>query len=159
MTNGAYLKYKVKWKTLTMKLSKFMFLTILSVVAISLLFRAFKLNFDMAAVFEHVDIVSTPLYIVSLYLFCFIFSALIGLCLSTAYITVTDTTISGRNYWMFKKHVPLTSIKRLYPFSDNGINAMVVDGGNDGSVYISTHTENYDELVDQMSKWAERNSK
>ena len=150
--------YKVKWKALTLKLSKFMFVAIVAVVVFSLLARAYKLDFDMEAVFEHLEVMQLPLYLGGLYLFCLAFSALIGLCLSTAYITLSDTTISGRNYWMWKKHVRLTSIKRIYPFSDNGINAMVIDGGSDGSVYISTHTENYDNLVEQMSEWVERNA-
>jgi len=59
---------------------------------------------------------------------------------------------------MCKRHVRLTSIKRIYPFSDNGINAMVVDGGTDGSVYITTHTENYENLVEQMTGWVDRNA-
>ena len=152
------MKYKVKLKALTLKLSKFMFLASVALVVFNFLARAFKLNFDMAAVFEHIEVMLLPLYMVGLYLFCLAFSALIGLSLSPAYITLTDTTISGRNYWMWKKHVPLASIKRVYPFSHNGINAMVVDGGRDGKVYISTHTENYDSLVEQMAEWAERNA-
>ena len=152
------MKYKVKWKGLTLKLAKYMFLVIVAVVVFSLLARAYKLDFDMIAVFEHVEIRLLLLYLSGLYVFCFIFSALIGLCLSTAYITLSDTTISGRNYWMCKRHVRLTSIKRIYPFSDNGINAMVVDGGTDGSVYITTHTENYENLVEQMTGWVDRNA-
>jgi hypothetical protein len=155
---GVGVKYEVKWKALTLKLTKFMFLAIAGVVVFSLLARAYKLDFDMSVVFEHVEIMQLPLYLIGLYLFCLAFSALIGLSLSTAHITLTDTTISGRNYWMFKKHVRLTSIKRVYPFSSNGINAMVIDGGSDGSVYISTHTEDYENLVEQMVSWAERNA-
>ena len=155
---GVGLKYRVKWKALTFKLSKFMFVAMIAVVVFSLLVRAYKLDLNMTAVFEHIEVIQLPLYVVGLYLACLAFSALIRLCLSTTYITLSETTISGRNYWMCKRYVRLASIKRIYPFSDNGINAMVVDGGGDGSVYISTHTENYENLVEQMADWVERHA-
>lgn len=75
-----------------------------------------------------------------------------ALLIKFAAVEIRDGHLIGRNYWYFKNSIPIASIHQLYHFSENGVEAIVADGGVYGKVYISTHTEELEELIDYLQK-------
>jgi len=145
-------KYKVLWKNLWKKLTKFMSLAISIPVAFIFVIRFFKNDMSIEQTFEHISLAQLPLFFLGIIAFSAFFAFLISFMIKFAAIEIKDGNLIGRNYWYFKKSIPITSISQLYPFSNNGIEAIVADAGGHGKVYISTHTDKLDELIEYLEK-------
>jgi len=140
--------YPVKWK------QKFKGLTVYMTIVISvpiLFFMAYHYiseGFDYEKTFEQL---SLPGFLILVFIGVPLFSAIFAFLISQysriADITISDRKITGRNYWMLKKTIPLSDITRLTKFSSNGINAIVVHSKYHGKVYISEDTERLNELL------------
>ncbi|WP_441002806.1 hypothetical protein [Pseudocolwellia agarivorans] len=146
------MKYKVLWKNIWKKLTKFMSLAISIPVSISFVIRFFKNDMSVDKTFEHITLIQLPLFFLGIIAFSALFSLLMAIFIRLAAVEVQDGNLIGRNYWYFKKTVPIHAISQFYPFSSNGIEAIVADAGVHGKVYISTHTENLDELIEYLEK-------
>jgi hypothetical protein len=149
---GVLVKYKVLWKNLWKKLTKFMSLAISIPVSFIFVIRFFKNDMSVEKTFEHISLIQLPLFFIGIIAFSAFFAFLIAIIMRLASIKITDGNLIGRNYWYFKNTIPIHAISKLYPFSNNGINAIVADAGIHGKVYISTHTENFDELIEYLEK-------
>ena len=83
---------------------------------------------------------------------CWIFSAVfaffIAIWFRLAHVTINEGVISGRNYWGRKKSFHLKHLKSIDSFSDNGINAVVANGGSFGKVFIYSQTEKIQEILE-----------
>ena len=73
--------------------------------------------------------------------FSIAFAFLISQWSRLATITIFDGSIHGQGFWGTKKKIPLSDITSLTPFSNNGINAIVVNSKLHGQIYISDKTE------------------
>lgn len=141
------MKYPVLWTKLWKKLSKFISLAISFPVALLFIVRFFKNYMSLDKTFEHVTIAQLPLLFLGIVAFSVAFSFLIAFMFKFAGVEVKGDYLIGRNYWFFKKQIPIKSIEQFYPFSNNGIEAIVADAGSYGKVYISTQTDKLDELL------------
>ena len=97
--------------------------------------------------FEHISLTQLPLFFLGIVVISITFSFLIAILFKFAAVEVKGDYLIGRNYWLLKKQIPIKSIEQFYPFSDNGIDAVVADAGSYGKVYISIHTEKLDDLL------------
>ncbi|MDH5629912.1 MAG: hypothetical protein OEY96_07125 [Gammaproteobacteria bacterium] len=140
--------YQVNWINLWKSITKFMSLAISVPVILMLLIRIFNLGYDKA--FEHLKLWQIPLFLLGIIIFSATMGFIISFAIRFAFIKIEEGNLSGRNYWFFKKTIPVKSITNLYPFSNNGIEAIVADAGKYGKVYISTHTERLDELIEYI---------
>lgn len=75
------------------------------------------------------------------------FSLLIASWFRIATITISNEEIRGRNFWGFRNRIPLTDISKLTPFTNNGINAIVVNSRYHGQIFISDKTQRLPELL------------
>ncbi|WP_237060373.1 hypothetical protein [Microbulbifer sediminum] len=141
------MKYQVNWIGLGKKLTKFMSMAISIPVAFVFIARLFSSDFNLEKTFEHVAIWQLPLFFLGIVAFSAVFGFLIAAAFKFAYVKIENGNLVGRNYWFFKNSIPLSEINELYPFSNNGIEAVVASAGKHGKVYISTHTENLEDLI------------
>lgn len=141
------MKYPVNWIGLGKKLTKFISIAISIPLIFVFIIRFFTSGFNLDATFEHMAIWQLPLFFLGIVAFSAIFSFLISAAFKFAYIEIENGNLIGRNYWFLKNSIPLAEITELYPFSNNGIDAVVASAGRHGKVYISTHTENLQELL------------
>lgn len=140
-------KYPVLWMKLWKKLSMFMSLAISIPVAILFVVRFFKNDMNLEVTFEHITITQLPFFFLGIVAISVAFSFLIAVIFKFAGVEIKGDYLIGRNYWFFKKQIPIKSIEQFYPFSNNGIEAVVADAGSYGKVYISTQTDKLDELI------------
>ena len=138
--------YQVNWTKLWKKLTKIMSLSILIPGIFLLIFTIIKLG-SLDNFFAHFPVIELSFVFLGILAFSTLFSFVIAIIFKFATITVSNGYITGRNYWLLKKTIPISSIVALYPFSNNGIEAIVVNGGKHGKVYISTYTENLEALI------------
>ena len=143
--------YPVRWQKLFRSLTVFMSIGIALPISFAVVMRLIQHGYEKA--FEHIS----PLSLFLIYLGIPVVSALFALPIAywfkLASIKLSDHEISGRNYWGIRRSIPLKSIKQLSPFSNNGINAIVVDGGTSGKIYIHEYTECYSELIELLSTY------
>ncbi|GEA11131.1 hypothetical protein [Alteromonas sp. KUL49] len=144
------MKYEVLWKELWLTLTKFMSLAICIPLIFVFVVRFFKSDFSLEVTFEHISILELPLFFGGFIGFSAAISFLIALYIRASAVRVEGGYLVGRNYWCFKRQIPVKHISQIYPFSNNGIEALVADGGVYGKVYISTHTKNLDKLLEQL---------
>ena len=149
---GVLVKYKVLWKNLWKKLTKFMSLAISIPASLIIVIRFFKNDMSVEKTFEHISLIQLPLLFLGIIAFSAFFSLLIAGLIRLTAVEIQGGNLIGRNYWYFKKTVPIHAISQFYPFSSNGIEAIVADAGVHGKVYISTHTENLDELIEYLEE-------
>jgi hypothetical protein len=140
--------FPVKWKNLFKKLTIFMTLAIDVPLILFMIFRYISMGFNYGKTFEHL---SLPFFFVLLFvdipIFSVCFAFLISQYLRIATITISGGNITGRNYWMLKNTIPLSDITELSNFSNNGINAIVVNSKSHGKVYISEYTDRLYQLL------------
>lgn len=141
------MKYPVLWVNLWKKLSKFISLAISIPVAFLFIIRLFKSDMSIETTFEHISLTQLALFFLGIIVISITFSFLIAILFKFAAVEVKGDYLIGRNYWLLKKQIPIKSIEQFYPFSDNGIDAVVADAGSYGKVYISIHTEKLDDLL------------
>ena len=116
-------------------------------VAFLFIVRFFKNDMNLEITFEHVSIFQLPLFFLGIVAISVLFSFLIAIIFKFAGVEVKGDYLIGRNYWFLKKQIPIKSIEQFYPFSNNGIEAVVADAGSFGKVYISTQTDKLDDLL------------
>lgn len=148
MERNRKLIYAVKWKELWRSLTKYMTLTIISSVVVILAIRFSKEGFSYDVIFKHLSPVGYIGLFAGMFVFSFVCAGAISLLFKLTSITIEDDCIAGRNYFGLKKKIPLSKIEELRPFSNNGIKALIADGGKYGSVYIYMHTERLNELIE-----------
>ena len=142
------MKYPVLWMKLWKKLSKFMSLAISVPVTFLFVVRFFKNDMNLDVTFQHVTIPQLPLFFLGIVAISVIVSFVIAFIFKFAGVEIQNNYLIGRNYWFLKKRIPIKSIEQFYPFSNNGIEAVVADAGSHGKVYISTQTYKLDELLE-----------
>lgn len=125
-------------------------------VVITFAIRLARLGYDEA--FRQVS----PTQFAGLLLVIPIGAALLALPIAYAFklasITLSDDTITGRNYWGMKRSIPLADVVALENFSNNGIDAIAVKSRSHGTVYISVHTEHMDGLMELLQAYLPDNS-
>lgn len=144
---GDEVNYPVDWTALWRKLTKFISFAISIPLTFVIVINFFKTGFSLDKTFEHIAIWQLPIFFLAIVTFSAVFGFLIAISFKFAHITTEDGKLIGRNYWFLKNSVPLNAITKLYPFSNNGIDAIVASAGKHGKVYISTHTVDLDELI------------
>jgi hypothetical protein len=144
------MKYEVRWRDLWASLTKYMSLTIIFSVVGVLVVRYIASGFNYVETFKHLSLLGA----VGLILGCWLFSAVFAFCIAIwfrfAYITINEGVISGRNYWGRKKSFPLKHLESIDSFSNNGINAVVANGGSFGKVFIYYQTERIQEILELL---------
>ncbi len=141
------MKYEVRWKDLWKSITKYMSLTIIFSIAGIMLVRYIFSGFNFIETFKHVSLLGAAGFILGTWFFSAVFAFLIAVWFKLAYITIKDGVISGRNYWGRKRSFPLSNLQSIDSFSDNGINAVVANGGSHGKVFIYHQTENIEEIL------------
>jgi len=142
------MEFRVNWKGLWKSLTKYMTIAIVASITLIMVVRFFSNGFTYESVFKHLSPIEYIYMFFVIWGFCGVFSLLIALWVRAAKVTIKDENLHGRNYWGFKKIIPLNGIKSLEPFSDNGINAVIADAGKHGKIFIYIQTERLDELIE-----------
>ena len=145
------MKYEVKWRDEWKRLAKFMSFAICIPLCIFLIARYFSNDMSLEITFEHISILELPLVFGAIILFSIATSFFIALYIKASAVEVVDGVLIGRNYWCFKRRVPVKEITKIYQFSNDGIDALVADAGKYGEVFISKHTEELDTLLKHLS--------
>lgn len=146
------MKYQVLSKNLWKHLTKYICLALTIPTVFALVIRYFKTGMSVEKTFEHVPVAQLPLFAIGIFVVSAIFAYLVTLLIKIAAVEVRDGKLIGRNYWYVKRSLPISSISRLYHFSNNGVEAIVADAGDYGKVYIPIHTENLNELIEFIEK-------
>lgn len=139
--------YRVRWEELWRSLTAYMSLTIILTVGAVTGIRFVFSGFDSDLLFKHLSLLGYVSLFLGIWVFSAVFSLIVSSFFRIASITIRDGSISGRNYWWRKKVIPLDSVISLEPFSSNGIDAVVVDGGSHGKVFVYLYTEKLDQIV------------
>jgi hypothetical protein len=146
--------YKVKWKDLAWHMVKQLFIIISVGFTIVMLIRFVTLSFNIDETFKHVSLLKLPLIYLGIFLFSLFFGVAISFLLKCSYITIENNIISGRNYWLFKRHFGMKDIEKAFPFNSNGMPVVIVDAGKKGQIFVPIHIENADELFKELDKYA-----
>ena len=146
------MKYPVLWRNVWSHLTKYMSLAISIPVLFVLIIQFFKNDMSLEKTYEHVSLLQLPLLFIGIIVTSSIFAFIFSLFIKFAAVEVRDGKLIGRNYWYFRKSIPMSSITQLYRFSNNGIDAIVADAGIFGKVYISIHTDKLNVLIEYIEK-------
>lgn len=139
--------FPVAWRRLFRSLTLHMSVAILVPLLLFLVIRHIVLGLDFAKTFEHLSPAQTLLLLAACPVFCMGVAFLFAQVMRLASITIRDGRITGRNYWLLKRTIPLTEITQWTFYSNHGINAFVLHSRDHGQVYISEHTECLPELL------------
>ncbi|MGJ8692425.1 MAG: hypothetical protein ACSHW0_08085, partial [Thalassotalea sp.] len=145
--------YRVKWIELAKHMTRQLFYILAFGFIALMLIRFVSTGFDLSITFEHIKLAHVPLGFVLIYLFSLIFAYAISALLKCAHVTIDNDVISGRNYWLLKKHFNLNDIENAFPFNSNGMPVIVVDAGKNGEIYVPVHIENSEELFAILDKY------
>lgn len=143
------MKYRVLWKKTWKKLTIFMSIAISIPLAITMFGRYREVG-TYGKTFEYLSLLESVVFVVG---FSAGVSLIISLFIKLSAIEIKDGHLIGRNYWYFKRRIPIPKISSIYPFSHNGVEAMVADGGLYGKVYIPKQTENLSELIELLENY------
>ena len=139
--------FPVDWKRTFKSLSVLMSATIIVPVTLLMGIRYLFSGFNYEKTFEHMSVSVFVFILVCIPFFSVGFSFLIALSFRLATITISNEEIRGRSFWGFRNRIPLTDISKLTPFSNNGINAIVVNSRYHGQIYISDKTQHLPDLL------------
>jgi hypothetical protein len=145
--------FPVEWRRLFRSLTLFLSVAILVPLLLFLLIRHIMLGWDSAKTFEHLSPAGTLLLLAACPVFSMGVAFLFAQVMRLASITIRDGRITGRNYWLLKRTIPLTEITQWTFYSNNGINAFVLHSRDHGQVYISEHTERLPELLELLKPY------
>lgn len=152
--------YPVQWKQKFKVLSIYMTIVIFVPVLFFMAYHFISMGFDYEKTFEKISLLGfLVLIFLGVPLFSTIFAFLISQYARMANITIADGKITGRNYYMLKKTIPLSDITELTNFSSNGINAIVVNSNHHGKVYILEDTERLNELLGLLAPYLANDEK
>jgi hypothetical protein len=145
--------YEVKWKELAKYMTRQLSITLAVGFVVLMLIRYVSTGFSIETTFEHIHLNHIPFVFLGIFLFSLTFAFLISALLRCARVTISNETISGRNYWLFKKEFKLEDIEKSFLFSSNGMPVVVVDAGKNGDIYIPIHIENSEDLFSILDKY------
>lgn len=145
--------FKVQWQPLFKKLAILTPVLIFFGILISMGGDLVLQQFGLAKPFKHT---SLPSFLGMLF-----GATLLGIPLAFLFaqwfrrytITFSEDAIEDRNLLGRKKKIPLADITKLTPYSDNGIDAIVVHSRYHGQVYILEKTERLGELLDILESY------
>jgi hypothetical protein len=147
------LVFKVRWLDLWKSLSIFMVIAISIPLLITFGIKFMANGFEYSKAFPKLPPLGFLEIFLGICVFSIFFALMIAVWFKMASITVSSEYLQGRNYWGFKKRIPLTDISSFSYFSNNGINSIVVKSKYHGSVHIYEHTERRDELMSFLSRY------
>ena len=139
--------FPVEWKQIFKSLSVFMSVAIIVAVTLSMGIRFLSSGFNYEKTFEHMSFSVFLIVLVCIPVVSVVCSFLIALWFRLAAITIANGEIHGRSFWGMRNRIPLSEVTKLTPFSNNGINAIVVNSRYHGQIYISDKTEGLPELL------------
>lgn len=145
------MKYAVNWREEWKRIAKLMSFAICIPLCFLFIARYFSNDMSLEITFEHISILELPLFFGAIILFSIATSFLIALYIKASAVEVVNGLLIGRNYWCFKRRIPVKEITKIYQFSNNGIDVLVANGGKYGEVFISKHTEELDTLLKHLS--------
>ena len=130
------------------RLTRFMIIAIFAGITFSMLPRYFIGGMDLATTYPFLTWRYFLSILIGVPILAYLTAAFIGWGMRRARITIDERELHGTDYWMRKRSIPLEEIIELCPFSNNGINAVVAVTYSSGSIYISTRTERYEEIIE-----------
>ncbi len=151
--NGNKLIYYVNWIKLWRSISIYTVSALIISITLFELIQFIKNGFSFSQSFQHVTPVNMLMFVIGLCFCLIIFSLIISILFKFAAITIDEKYITGRNYWGFKKQLPLVDLISLYHYSNSGLNAIVAESKSHGKVYISEYTENLEDLLLILDKY------
>ena len=75
---------------------------------------------------------------------------IVALSIKPFTIEIKNGELIGRNYWGFKKTLPIEDITQLYPFTQNGLSAIFAKAKGYGEVSIFTFIDNFEEIIEHL---------
>ena len=140
-------KYPINWKLVWFKISKVVLKILLGFILLLFALKSFSTGFSFNNFFE--------LSVIYLKVSCgmIVLSLLIATFMRLLAVSISDSELSGLNYWGFRKIIPFTDIKEIKfssLVSKNDI--VIVSSHNNGEVFISSSTTNLDELLEILNK-------
>ncbi len=100
----------------------------------------------------HITLLEVLGLIIGLPIFCALGAFLIAQLTRMSKVTIKEGCLHGRNYWGFKKAIALKSIQSLDKFSNNGIEGVFANAGNEGKVFIYDQTEDLNILMNIIKR-------
>ena len=149
--------YKVNWKSHWNHLAKFMCIAILIPVCFIVLIDFLKKGFSYEKIFEHLSPIGFVGIAIGICMFCYLFAGALSALSILSSIKLDKKNLAGRDMWGRKKTIPLSSIKSLSFFSNNGVNGYIVEGGKHGQVFIYQKTNHIDELLAAIEQYVPEN--
>jgi hypothetical protein len=149
--------FRLQWRRMWKYLTIYMSVGIVAPVALFVLFTWVTKGYDET--FRYVSLAMWLLSIPGVVAFSGAFALGIALLCSLMSIRLTDHHLEGRNYWGFKKRIPLNQISSLDRFDSNGYRATVANAGKHGKVYILDQTENIQDILSLLATCIESNRK
>jgi hypothetical protein len=120
--------------------------------------RYITTGFDYHKTFEHLSLpIFISILLIGVPLFSLLFSFLLSQLFKLASIQISNSEITGRNYFWLKKTIPFSDISGLSNYSNNGINAIVVNSKNHGKIYIYKETERLEEIIAILEAYSKQN--
>lgn len=149
--------YPIVWKPLFVSLTIYISAAIIIPLIIMIVIRFVSLRFDFNETFGHMSFFDFLLILACVPFVAMVLSFLIAQYCRIGTITLSERQIEGRNYWGFKKSIPLADITELSPFNNNGLNAIVVHSKYHGDIYVLDKTERLEELLGKLEPYLNRN--
>ena len=139
--------YPVDWKSLFKSLLLTTSLTIVGIIVLVFVVHFCISGFDYGQTFKYASPFSLLLILLAVPFACAPIVFLIAQWVRITAVSIEDNTLHGRNVWGFKNMLPLDDIVQLSPYSNQGINAIMVSSKNHGHILISDKTQDLPELL------------
>jgi len=149
--------FRLRWRSMWKYLTIYMSIAVIVPIAFFVVFTWVTKGYDET--FRHVSPAMGLLGIPAVVAFCGVFTLGIALLCRLMSVRLTDDHLEGRNYWGFKKRLPLDQISSLDRFDSNGYRATVANAGKHGKVFILDQTENVQDILLLLSACIENNRK
>lgn len=146
-------EFPVEWKGVFKSLSIYMSVLIILSVTLVIGVRYLSSGFDHQETFGKTSFVGFLLILAILAILSVGISFLVASWLRLAKISIANGEIHGRNAWFLRNRIPLSDLSGLTHFSHNGIEAIVVDSGSHGKVFISYRTQGLSELLEILDQY------
>ena len=147
--------FNIKWKEMCKSLTIYMTLAILVPVFIMVIIDFFS-NGEEGT---NITLLEALGFITGVPIFCALVSLLIAQLARMSKVAIKEGYLHGRNYWGFKKAIPLKSIQSLDKFDNNGIEGVFANAGKEGKVFIYNQTEDLSVLMNIIRREMKKNRK
>ena len=139
--NTGFVKYPINWKHQYIIFSKFILKAVLLFIFLLFSMKTYNSGFSKDNILEFVIIsfvMSVGLISISFFItFIMKFTA----------VSLSDSEITGLNYWGVRKYIPFSDIKEIASYSYNKVDAIMVISHSHGYILIPKSTINLDELL------------